>query len=44
MAEEGNGDEQEFLIPSIGVRELEEILDQHKLWVESLQVMLYFGG
>ena len=36
MAEEGTGDDQEFLIPSIGVSELENILEQHELWVESL--------
>tara|TARA_B100000676_G_C17520164_1_gene552385 strand:+ start:333 stop:602 length:270 start_codon:yes stop_codon:yes gene_type:complete len=36
MAEEGTGDDQEFLIPSIGVSELEKILELHELRVESL--------
>lgn len=36
MAEEGTGDDQELLIPSIGISELEKILEQHELWVESL--------
>ena len=36
MADAGTGDDQDFLIPSIGVSELEELFEQLELPVESM--------